>query len=295
MDLVSIFRLFPDEDACISHLEKVRWNGVPRCPYCKSAKTTAAPKESRHHCNACHTSFSVTVNTIFHHTHLPLQKWFLAVVLMLNAKKGLSARQLARDLEVSKDTAWRISMKIRDAMADGGQRELLSGVVEMDECYIGGKPRKGNKRSDDDGTKNKRGRGTEKVPVVGMVERDGSVRCEVMADKSLNAKNLSALVRANVDTTGTVMMTDQYTGYVGLCQFMEHRTINHQVWYVDGTTHTNTIESFWAILKRGIVGQYHKVSLKYLPMYLNEFSYKYNHRKTEGLFDVTVRRALGVQ
>ncbi|MDP8208957.1 MAG: IS1595 family transposase [Candidatus Electryonea clarkiae] len=133
MNIISVFETFPTQESCIAYLESVRWKDKPLCPYCKSPKSTALPKELRRHCNTCNASFSVTVKTIFHHTHLPLQKWFLAVSLILNAKKGISARQLARDLQINKNTAWRISMKIRDAMNERWQRELLTGMVEMDE------------------------------------------------------------------------------------------------------------------------------------------------------------------
>lgn len=131
MNIVQIYKRFPAEADCIDHLEQVRWDSKPTCPYCQS--TNASPQKDgkrRHHCNNCNTSYSVTVGTIFHQTHLDLQKWFLAVSLILNAKKGISARQLARDLEVNKDTAWRISMKIREAMSQAHQRELLTGLVE---------------------------------------------------------------------------------------------------------------------------------------------------------------------
>ena len=161
MNIVSVYEKFPTETDCLSHIEKVRWNNKPKCPYCQSSNQTPLPKESRYHCNNCNTTFSVTVCTIFHQTHLPLQKWFLALTLVLNAKKGISARQLGRDLEVNKDTAWRMGMKIRQAMTQQAQRELLTGVVEMDETYIGGKPRKGS----GDGTPLKRGRGTKKIPL----------------------------------------------------------------------------------------------------------------------------------
>ena len=116
MDIISIFELFPTQQACIEHLEQVRWQGKPRCHYCKSVNQTPMPKEHRYHYNNCNTSFSVTVGTIFHKTHLPIQKWFLAVSIILNAKKGISARQLGRHLKVHRNTAWRISMKIREAM-----------------------------------------------------------------------------------------------------------------------------------------------------------------------------------
>ena len=140
MNIIQVFNRFKTQQDCIAYLEKVRWNDEPTCPYCGSKNDTPLPKEQRHHCNNCNTSYSVTVGTIFHRTHLPLQKWFLALSLILNAKKGIAARQLARDLEVHRNTAWRISMKIREAMTQRVQRELLTGVVEMDETFIG--PRK---------------------------------------------------------------------------------------------------------------------------------------------------------
>lgn len=135
MNIIEVFRNFPTEADCIAYLEHVRWNGTPICPYCGSDHTTPVTNEQRHHCNSCNTSFSVTVGTIFHHTHLPLQKWFLAITLILNAQKGIAARQLGRDLEVNKNTAWYLVMRIRNAMAETDQRQLLEGLVEMDETY----------------------------------------------------------------------------------------------------------------------------------------------------------------
>ncbi len=287
MNIVSVFRVFPAEDDCIAHIERVRWGDIPKCPYCKSPNTTPMPKEKRHHCNNCKTSFSVTVGTIFHHTHLPLQKWFLAIAIILNAKKGLSARQLGRDLEVNKDTAWRMAMKIREAMAKREQRELLAGIVEVDETYIGGKPRKGGGGS---GPKLKRGRGTKKTPVVGMVERKGKVKAKIM--RRLRHRDLKALVRSNVDINNTILMTDQYRGYARMRLMIPHKIINHRIGYACGDIHTNTIESFWALLKRGIVGQYHKVSVRYLPKYIDGFSYRWNHREVPDLFMQTLERAV---
>lgn len=274
MDIVKIFEKFPTQQDCITHLEHVRWDGTPRCPYCDSDRVTPVLKKSRHHCNNCNTSFSVTVGTIFHHTHLPLQKWFLALMLILNAKKGISARQLARDLNVNKNTAWRISMQIRRAMHEAEHRNLLTGIVEMDEAYVGGKPRRGYP----DSPNAPRGRGTKKIPVVGMIERGGRVKAKVVQKKDLNAKHLSALVRRNVDISNAVLITDEYGGYVGIKRFMHHEVVNHRIWYVSGFRHTNNIESFWAILKRGIIGQYHRVTLQHLPEYINEFTYRFNHR-----------------
>ena len=296
MNIVSIYQTFPTEADCIAHLEKVRWGGTPVCPYCQSTSASAMPKESRYHCNTCKTSFSVTVGTIFHHTHLDLQKWFLAVSLVLNAKKGLSARQLARDLDVNKNTGWRMGMQIRAAMAEGAQRDLLTGVVEMDETYVGGEPRKGNSGNSNQGggKKGTRGRGTSKTPVVGMMERGGRVRAQIVPKGRLRSKAMSALVRRNVEIGNSTLYTDEYSGYFGIKHFMPHQTVNHKRWYVaENGTHTNSIESFWALLKRGIVGQYHKVSLKHLPKYIDGVSYRYNHRHSAGVFDLTIARAVG--
>jgi len=143
MNIVGVYKRFPTEADCIAHLERVRWAGKPVCSYCKSARTTPMPREQRHHCNNCNTSFSVTVNTIFHHTHLPLQKWFLAISFILNAKKGIPARQLARDLDINRNTAWYLAMRLRKAMLEADQRDLLQGVVEMNDTYTGAKPRRG--------------------------------------------------------------------------------------------------------------------------------------------------------
>lgn len=292
MNIIEVYRLFPTQEDCIKHLEKVRWNGTPICPYCNSDRVTSIPKEQRHHCNNCNTTFSVTVNTIFHHTHLPLQKWFLAISLILNAKKGIASRQLARDLEVNKNTAWSLAMRIRKAMTETGQRELLQGLVEMDETYIGGKPRKGKKN--EDGTPNKRGRGTKKVPVVGMASRDGQIKCQVVQSRNLKAASLSAICKQHVDIANATLITDEFLGYIRISTFMKHEQVDHRVWYVDGHKHTNTLEGFWSLLKRGITGQYHQVSVRHLHKYVDEFCYRHNHRHDVDLFGLTISRGLGV-
>ncbi len=285
MNIVSIYRKYPTEADCIAHIERVRWNGKPVCPYCTSDRVTPIPKETRHHCNACNTTFSATVNTIFHHTHLDLQIWFLAISLILNAKKGISGRQLARDLEVNKNTGWYIGMRIRNAMFEQG--DMLKGIVEMDECYIGGKPRKGS-------GPHKRGRGTSKTPVVGMIERGGKIVARPVIKANLNSRSLAKMVREHVDVSDAMLITDEYTGYVKIKGFMPHAVINHQISYADGVIHTNSIEGFWGLLKRGIVGQYHKVSIRHLHQHVTEFCYRYNGRNNPTLFDLTIARALGV-
>src|SRR3990167_7097814 len=161
MNIIQIYKTFPTQNDCLRHLEAVRWNGKPKCPYCKSGRQTPVPQEKRYHCNSCNTTYSVTVGTIFHKTKLDLQKWFLAISLVLNAKKGISARQLARDIEVNKNTALFVLMRIRKAMRE--YRVLLEGIIEADESYIGGKNR--NKHNDKK-TKGGQGRSTkDKTPV----------------------------------------------------------------------------------------------------------------------------------
>ena len=292
MNITQVYKTFPTQNSCIAHLEKVKWDGKPICPYCKSARVSSAPKEKRHHCNNCNTSFSVTVGTIFHKTKVDLQKWFVAISLVLNANKGISARQLGRDIEVTKDTAWFMAMRIRRAMAEYG--DLLKGIVEIDETYVGGKPRRGTMNNPNaDGTGNKRGRGTTKIPVVGMVERGGKVRAKVV--KNVSQMSLSKLVTENIDPATSQVFTDEFKGYLKLKGFVEHKTVNQGVGqYADGIIHTNTIEGYWALLKRGIVGQYHKVSVSYLPKYIHEFFYRYNYRNNEQIFEQTISKALEV-
>lgn len=289
MNVVKIYRQFPTQESCIAHLEKARWGDTPVCAYCGAINTYPLKGELRHHCNACRKSFSVTIGTIFFDTRLPMQKWFLAIALILNAKKGISSRQLARDLELPVKTAWSLAHRIRKAMKDDGA--LLSGVIEMDETYVGGAPRKENERDDDD-IGAPRGRGTSKTPVVGMVERKGKVKAR-KADK-LGFDDLSALVRGGIDLGRSVLLTDEYRGYSGMSGLLPHKRVNHSQRFADCLVHTNNIESFWAIVKRGIVGQFHKVSGKYLDAYLDEFCYRFNGREVDGgaLFDVTVGRML---
>ncbi len=283
--LIEIYRRFPTKEAAVAHLEKVRWPNGLACVYCGCdtvARHNEAARADRLQCWSCNRSFSATVGTIFHNSHVDLQRWFLLITLMLNAKKGLSAMQAARDLEMRRPTVWSMMHRIRGAMQDDGK--LLTGLVEMDEAYIGGKPRKRNRRDDD--TPSPRGRGTSKTPVVGVVERGGRVKTKMVAHDEMTADDMEAFTRETVDLKSSLVTTDEYPGYGKLNNFVAHRMINHSVAYVEwdmfagqfGATHTNTIESFWAIVKRAIVGQFHHVSKKYLPLYLRELSYRYNLR-----------------
>ena len=279
MNIIEVFIQFPDQEACIKHLEKARWGDTPICPYCGSDNTYDLKGELRHHCNACRKSFSVTVKTLFEDTKLPMQKWFLAIALILDAKKGISARQLARHLQVNKDTAWRISMEIRKAMNDDGQ--LLTGIIEMDETFIGGKPRPKNRRNDNDDDKPGSGfpKGkwskSNKTPVVGMVERKGRVKAKPVGKLELRAWKVESLVRQRVDTANSLLITDESSIYNRMDSVIRHKQVNHYYTYADCGVHTNSIESFWAILKRSIIGSFHKVSARHLAKYVDEVAYKY--------------------
>lgn len=286
MNILDILKKFPDQETSIKHLEKVRWGDIPKCSYCSSQNTYPNEKELRHHCNDCRKSFSVTVGTIFHHTHIDLQKWFLVMSLMLNARKGLSAYQIARDLGMRRPTVWSMMHRIRKAMEDEREGELLQGIVEMDETYIGGKPRKGNKKDDDnDDNKSNRGRGTKKIPVVGMIERGGRVKAKATSKYELKSNDLKKLVRENIDLANTLLMTDEYRGYMTMNKIINHSQVNHQKEYVTGNDiHTNTIEGFWSILKRSVIGQFHRISVKHLQKYIDECSFKYNYRKNSSEF-----------
>jgi transposase-like protein len=284
--LVEIYRRFPDRAAATAHLEKVRWPHGPECPLCGSTSTARHAEKGqfdRLQCWGCKKSFSATVGTIFHNSHIDLQRWFLLISLMLNAKKGLSAMQAARDLEMRRPTVWSMMHRIRAAMVDDGK--LLSGLVEMDEAYVGGKPRRAN-RKDDHINKPRGPGGTAKAPVVGAVERGGRVKVR-LADKSEFTQNeILDVIAEFIDQRGTMLTTDENAIYNSANDFVAHRRINHSVSYSErdlfveqfGTIHTNTIEGFWSIVKRAIYGQFHHVSRKYLPLYLRELTYRYNGR-----------------
>lgn len=207
----------------------------------------------------------------------------MLIALILSAKKGLSACQAARDLGMNRPTVWSMMHRIKKAM-NTDQIELLKGIVEMDECYVGGKPRKCNHKDDDNNNiPNKRGRGTKKEAVVGIIERNGNVKIQQVSKSMLNSKNLMHFVRKTVNIAESILMTDEYKSYNKMSSIMQHETINHSYEYAKGDIHTNTIESFWAILKRGITGQFHKVSKQYLQIYLDEFEYRYNRRNQNSI------------
>lgn len=284
MNLITIFTRFPDQEACLEQLEALRWGAEPTCPHCESqdvARKADGTRQGRWNCHTCRSSFTVLSGTIFEKTRIPLQKWFLAIGLIVNAKKSLSSCQLARDLSLTQPTAWYVQTRIRSAMVSK-QRMILQGIVEMDETFIGGKPRRANKKEDP--TPKAPGRATLKTPVVGAVERGGHVTA--LATNSVTGKGVLRFIQQQIDTTGSLLMTDQYKAYHAVKSLLTHAVINHRVQYADGDTHTNTIEGFWSLLKRAGYGSHHHDRKQYLPLYVAEACWKYNARKQANPFRV---------
>lgn len=296
MNIIELFHSFQAEEQALAYLEEVRWRGEPTCPYCQSKScgrhASGDRKLQRWQCRDCGKAFSVKIGTLFHGSHVPLRNWFLVLALMLNAKKSVSAYQIARDLGMRRPTVWSMMQRIRTAMAaDANQERLLYGIVEADETYVGGKPRKGKKNKD--GKPNKRGRGTKKTPVVGVVERGGSVVARVANPGDLSAKGIAAFIQRFVDPVGSLLVTDEFSGYNSVSNTHLHAVVNHKIEYANGPVHTNTIEGFWALIKRAWYGSHHQYSKKYMPLYIAEACYKYNHRKSKTVFESSIRQFVG--
>ena len=285
MNLIEVMERFPDQESCIDHLEHIRWRGTPVCPKCgsitvKHKKEDSVGRVGRWNCHDCKASFKVTHGTVFHGTKIPLQKWFLALSLTLNAKKGISSYQLQRDLDLNQKTAWYMLTRIRAEMADKVNSILLQGIIEADETYIGGKPRKPNKREDFEPSK--RGRGTDKTAIIGAVARGGEVVAEVA--KGLTGRHILEFIRKVVNLKESELMTDEYHAYNALGSQLKHHVINHQVQFAEGDKHTNTIEGFWSLLKRAWYGSHHHYQTGYTPLYVAERCYLYNNRHRETIF-----------
>ena len=273
---------------CIAYLEKHRWANAPICPYCNSTKSSTKPKEYRYTCLNCGRSYSVLVGTIFESTKLPLTKWFAAICLILNAKKGISSLQLARDIGVNKNTAWYLQKRIRQAMQDNDS--ILQGIVEIDETYVGGSL--SNKHYF---TKLKSGKyhktGMEhKTPVLGMVERKGKIVLKVLEKAS--GKDIRPFVKSKISPHSTIV-TDGFGGYYGLKDYFEEHVILNHTQYKRSINQYNTctLEGFWTLIKRSLIGQYHKISKCHLQDYLNELAFKHNNRK-ENMFNILIDNLL---
>lgn len=284
MNIIEVQKKYNTQAKCLKLLEKLRWGKVVKCSYCGSTKTKRQKTEkTRHSCSNCKKSFSVLVNTIFEDTRLPLPKWFVAITMILNSKSGISAKEIQRNIGGSYKTSYYLAMRVRIGMLDTIDTKL-SGMIEMDESYFGGKARKKNKSVDSEANLstvvNKRGRGTNKVSVAGMVQRKGKVKTKVI--EKLTKRNLLFMLKTYAKKENSILLTDGFRSYKELEKYIDRLEINHSKQFSKGIVHVNTIEGFWSYVKNGIRGSYKSVSKKYLPFYLVEYEWKYNNRNYRG-------------
>jgi transposase-like protein len=279
LDLCSLIEDFGSEEKCRNYLEKLRWPKGILCPACDSDKISRITARNQFDCDGCRYQFSATAGTIFHDTHLPLWKWFLATYLICESRKGMSANQLKRMLKVTYKTAWYLSHRIRAAMLETAPKKL-GGTIEIDETYIKAKPRRGRTRAD------------QRI-VIGIRQRNGDLR--LIHAEDAKANTVREIINANVGSHVEVIVTDESLIYDFALDNMQkklHRAINHSKEYVHGDVHTNTVESAFSLLKRGIFGTWHKVSAKHLPAYLDEMCFRFNNRKNNYLFRDTMLKLI---
>jgi transposase-like protein len=281
MTLLDITAAFDSDDRCRELLERLRWPLGPECPRCKTRELARLTAKLLY-CKDCDYQFSVTAGTIFHDSHLPLLKWFIATNLICESRKGMSANQVKRLLGVSYKTAWYLCHRIRRAMADV-DRPMLDGTVEMDETYVGGKQRNA-----------RRGRATtNKEVVIGIRQRGGAVRFFHAEDAKTGT--LARYIQENISSDVDVIVTDELPAYRKAVGTIKHETVNHsRKEYVRFGTdiHTNTVESSFSLLKRGIIGTWHRISPKHLQSYLDEMTFRFDRRNRSDLFLDTLRHMI---
>ncbi|MGA8152247.1 MAG: IS1595 family transposase [Terriglobales bacterium] len=287
MTLPDVTELFSTDDKCRELLERLRWPEGPECPRCHT-KTLARLNARLLYCKDCDYQFSVTAGTIFHDSHLPLTKWFMVTLLLCEAKKGMSAHQIKRTIwgqhKGSYKTAWYLCHRIRAAMKEA-EKPMLDGEVEMDETYVGGRRL---------GQGSKAAKAAKEI-VIGLRQRNGDLRFFHAID--VKSGTLAKYIQENLSTDVELLVTDTLPAYKYAVGDHKHRTINHTAKeYVrheggDLIT-TNTIESAFSLLKRGIMGSWHKVSAKHLPAYLDEMTFRFNRRKNANLFLETLRHMI---
>jgi transposase-like protein len=284
VNLTTLVDRYSTDEHCREALLHLRWPDGVRCLKCQSENVAPVSDRKVYVCYSCRHQFSVTVGTMFHDSHLPLTKWFLVTYLMTESRKGISANQIKRMLGISYKTAWYLCHRIRKAMAEADHK--LKGIVEIDEMYIGGH------------TTNP-GKWKKHTPVIGIRERGGHLHL-IKAEGPLNQSKVNDIIARNVDKTVDVIMTDEsvlYNFTTTAQHRAKHKSVNHKaeeyVRYEGGLcVTTNAIESAFSLFKRGVVGAWHKVSVKHLPAYLQEMTWRFNNRKNQYLFRDTLMRLL---
>lgn len=276
--LIQVLDYFKNEEVCKAYLANSRWGGEAACPHCGNVGAYITNRGYKCKAKECGKKFSVTTGTIFENTKISLRTWFAAMYLCTAHKKGVSSLQLSRDLNLTQKTAWFVLHRIRE-MLNINNAEHLTGTVEIDETYVGGKTgNKSNKKRAE--LKASGEQWAKKTSVIAMVGREsGTVKTQVIKSNSVRYSDVLPLIQANV-AENALIITDSSTMYGSLKHSYNHETVNHvQKEYVRGAAHTNTIEGFFSQLKRGIYGIYHQVSPKHLHRYCHEFGYRYNTRK----------------
>lgn len=274
--LFDLLQAFPTEESCIEHLEKHIWkDGIPISPYDPTSKVYKRG-DGMYRCKNTGKNFNVRIGTMFEGSKAPLRKWFVAIYLITSHKKGISSLQLAKDISVTQKTAWFMGQRIRENFKIV-MDEKLEGEVELDETFVGGKNKNRHRNKK---VKNSQGRSfKDKVPVMGMLERGGSVVCKVVRDTSY--KSLTVPILRAVDRSAT-LFSDEWVGYKTIDKLYEHYIVDHgHGQYVDKDAYTNNLEGFWSIAKRSINGIYNHLSRKHLQRYFDEFSFRYNTRNLD--------------
>ena len=284
MTLIDVHTMFSSDAKCRELLKRLRWPVRPECPRCKGPAVSLETEKDLLYCKDCDYQFTVTSGTIFHDSHLPLIKWFTCVYLLCESRKGMSANQIKRMLGVSYKTAWYLCHRIRKAMQIVDP-PMLDGIIEMDETFIGGKRKAYAGRAPR----------ADKEIVIGIRQRGGELR--LFHAQDVKGGTLAKYIRENISRDLQVFITDDFRAYkkaVGMTMVVtKHKSINHSKRvYVDGDTHTNTIESAFSLLKRGIVGTWHCISAKHRAAYLDEMTFRFNRRKRSDLFIDTLRHMI---
>jgi transposase-like protein len=276
MNLVKLVEDFGSEDRCRSYLEELRWPDGVSCPRCGGKTISRIAKRNQFDCDSCRYQFSVGAGTIFNDTHLPLWKWFLAVYLIVESKKGISSKQLQRTLSVSYKTAWYLSHRIRAAMGEVEEAPLI-GIVEVDETLVGGERRGKGK-----------GYRENKTVVIGAIQRGGHVRLKIVPNTRKGT--VQSFIASAVHDSAEAIFTDELKSYIGIGDFdTRHETVTHSKdEYVRGNVHTQNVESVWSLFKRSLIGAYHQLSVKHLPAYLDEMEWRFNNRNNPFLFRDTL-------